>query len=263
MPVLAMASLLTLGGGFLALAQTAAEPETPKKDADGDGRRLVQRLPANLGRGIVGVFHRDSILPLAVGAVATGGASVLDRELRASINPHPGEGWGRAVGTASGAVWSGVLVASVFATGRISKDARFRATSYDLAEAALMNVVYFQSLKLIARRQRPNGANNQSFPSGHTSNAFALATITQTHYGWKAGAPAYLLAGVVGASRLKQDMHYLSDVVAGATLGYIVGRTVARVNSQPPAGGSRPAPAFNVSPMVAGQTRGLQVSVSF
>ena len=48
-----------------------------------------------------------------------------------------------------------------------------------------------------------------------------------------AAVPAYLLAGLVGASRLEQDKHHLSDVVAGAALGYIVGRTVVRVNGRP------------------------------
>ena len=38
---------------------------------------------------------------------------------------------------------------------------------------------------------------------------------------------------LVGVSRLQRNKHYLSDVLAGATLGYIVERTVVRVNGQP------------------------------
>jgi len=83
-------------------------------------------------------------------------------------------------------------------------------------------------LKLAVGRERPNGQDNKSFPSGHTSNAFAMAAVAERHYGWKLGVPAYVLAGVMGASRLHQDKHWLSDVVAGATLGYIVGRTVVK-----------------------------------
>jgi membrane-associated phospholipid phosphatase len=195
--------------------------------------------------------------------VATGGATVLDQEFRARINPEPNQGWGKAIGTAGGPIWGGVFVASMFATGRISGNERFRAASYDMVGAAVVNVVYFQSLKLIAQRQRPNGANKQSFPSGHASNAFALASVAEGHFGWKAGLPAYLLAGAVGASRIKQDKHYFSDVVAGAALGYIVGRTVVRVNSRPIASGAGPGATFSVSPIVAFEARGLRLTVNF
>ena len=262
LPLVALTSLVW-GGAMTAAAQGASEPEKPKPAATEDARRTVRRLPANLGRGIVGVFHRDTLMPLVIGGVATGGAWVLDEEMRDWINPDPGQGWGQTLETAGGPVWSGVFVASMFTAGRISKNTRFRAASYDLLDAAVMNVVYFQSIKLVAQRERPNGSNNQSFPSGHTSNAFALATVAERHYGWKVGVPAYLLAGAVGASRMKQDMHYFSDVVAGATLGYIVGRTVVRVNGRPLPEGSGKGAAFNMTPIVARHARGVRMSLSF
>jgi membrane-associated phospholipid phosphatase len=131
-----------------------------------------------------------------------------------------------------------------------------------MLDAAIVNFAYTEAIKLAVGRERPNGEDSQSFPSGHTSNAFALAAVVEGHYGWKLGVPAYLLAGFVGASRLEQDKHYLSDVVAGATLGYIVGRTVVRANSRPlehPGRGT----TLNVSPIVTRHARGLQVSVMF
>ena len=70
--------------------------------------------------------------------------------------------------------------------------------------------------------------NHLSFPSGHTSNSFLWATVVSRHYGWKAGIPAFAAASYVGASRIASRKHFLTDVVAGATLGYIVGRTVTR-----------------------------------
>ena len=62
------------------------------------------------------------------------------------------------------------------------------------------------------------------------STAFALATVAERHYGWKAGLPAYALAAGIGLSRIESNKHYLSDVIAGATIGTIVGRTVTRVD---------------------------------
>ena len=66
----------------------------------------------------------------------------------------------------------------------------------------------------------------------------------------------------MGASRIQQDKHYLSDVVAGATLGYIVGRTVVRVNGRPLEEGRRAA-SVQVSPMMARRTRGARLVVVF
>jgi membrane-associated phospholipid phosphatase len=72
--------------------------------------------------------------------------------------------------------------------------------------------------------------------------------------------PAYLLAGVVGASRIQQDKHHLSDVLAGATLGYIVGRTTVRVNNAPIEG---KRPIVTVSPILGRDTRGVMVAIVF
>lgn len=61
-----------------------------------------------------------------------------------------------------------------------------------------------------------------SFPSGHTMNAFAFASVVAL--GAPMLAPALLVVGVsVAASRVVLGMHYVSDVVVGAALGTIVG----------------------------------------
>lgn len=80
------------------------------------------------------------------------------------------------------------------------------------------------AMKLGFQRERPNHANKHSFPSGHTYSAFATATSLTYAYGWKAGVIAYPMATMIGFSRLADNYHWLSDVVAGAFLGYYVGR---------------------------------------
>ncbi len=50
--------------------------------------------------------------------------------------------------------------------------------------------------------------------------------MLQRHYGWKVGIPAYAVAGYIASSRLSEARHYLSDVVFGAAVGTLVGRTV-------------------------------------
>ena len=62
--------------------------------------------------------------------------------------------------------------------------------------------------------------------SGHSSSAFATATVLQRHYGWKAGVPAYALGSYVALARMSWNKHHATDVVMGAGLGIAAGRTV-------------------------------------
>jgi membrane-associated phospholipid phosphatase len=63
-------------------------------------------------------------------------------------------------------------------------------------------------------------AGSPSFPSGHTSNAFALATSVSLAYPkWYIIVPSYLWAGLVAYSRMDLGVHYPSDVLAGAVIG--------------------------------------------
>ena len=227
----------------------------------GDGRRTMGRLPANLGRSAIGVFHADNLVPFLVGGAGAAAGSFADDEVRDSVN-YSGSGWGRTFATAGGPMWGSMFAAGMFTAGRLSDHARFRAMTYDMVDAVIVNFGYSEVIKVAVGRERPNGENNRSFPSGHASNAFAIATVVERHYGWKLGVPAYVIAGVVGASRIQQDKHYVSDVVAGATLGYIVARTVVRVNSRPLEKGARVA-SFQVSPIVGWRTRGVRLVATF
>lgn len=76
------------------------------------------------------------------------------------------------------------------------------------------------SLKYSVDSERPNGSG-QSFPSGHTSIAFAGAEFIRKEYGWWWGAPSYLAASYVGWSRVETKNHWTSDVLAGAAIGIL------------------------------------------
>jgi len=75
------------------------------------------------------------------------------------------------------------------------------------------------ALKFTISKERPNGENNYSFPSAHTSVAFASAAFVKKRYGWEYGLPAYALAGYVGYTRIKANKHDGWDVLAGAAIG--------------------------------------------
>lgn len=66
---------------------------------------------------------------------------------------------------------------------------------------------------------RPDGSDRKSFPSGHTSVAFAAAGTIHNRHGWEAGLPAYLVASFVGLSRVEARKHRVGDVLVGAALG--------------------------------------------
>ena len=239
---------------------TVAPAENEPAPPEGDGRRTMGRLPANLGRGAIGVFHKDNLVPFLVGGAATGAASFADDSVRDSVS-NPDSGFGKTLEKGGG--WpAAVVVLGLFTGGRFAHGRRFRAATYDLANAAIVNFAYTELLKVTVQRERPDGSNKHSFPSGHASDAFTWATVFERHYGWKWGVPAYALAATMGYSRIVRDKHYLSDVVAGATLGYIVGRTVVRVNSKP-LGSGEGKKTLNVSPIVTRYARGLQMSLAF
>lgn len=74
---------------------------------------------------------------------------------------------------------------------------------------------------------RPNHANYEGFPSGHTSSAFSAAGYMQRRYGWKWRVPMSLLATLTGISRVVANKHTPVQVIAGAMLGFGVSYLVA------------------------------------
>ena len=96
-------------------------------------------------------------------------------------------------------------------------------------------------LKLATQRRRPDGTNRFSFPSGHTANAFAAARLVQRRYGNRVAFPLYAVGGFTAAGRVAGTRHYVSDVIAGATVGLIVGSSVSIGDQVRPDG--TPAPA--------------------
>ncbi|RKR85387.1 membrane-associated phospholipid phosphatase [Mucilaginibacter gracilis] len=79
-------------------------------------------------------------------------------------------------------------------------------------------------LKHSTNRLRPNGADNLSFPSGHTSTAFLGAEFLAQEYSQKSvwyGVAGYTIAATTGVFRLYNRDHWFSDVVAGAGFGIL------------------------------------------
>jgi undecaprenyl-diphosphatase len=91
-------------------------------------------------------------------------------------------------------------------------------------QALLLTTVSHISLAAIFQRERPNEKSDflpfpSSFPSGHASSAFAVAGSLAYSYGWAGAIPGYFFASGIALSRIKENRHWASDVVAGGFLG--------------------------------------------
>jgi hypothetical protein len=108
------------------------------------------------------------------------------------------------------------------ATGKTTKHRWQNIQS--LSEAYAATLLVTEGLKYSVRRMRPDGSDRLSFPSGHTSGSFAVAMVLQELYGYRVGIPAFTLAGVTGLQRIHANKHWLTDVLAGALLGSMIGK---------------------------------------
>ena len=137
------------------------------------------------------------------------------------------------------------LPAAVCVAGWIHRDKYAQSTALLGAEAIADSEVAAELLKLTTRRARPESllpnANfadtwtdsrsigGGGFPSGHTIAAFSIATVLSRRYGPKHPWAPYVLYGVaatIGMSRVTLSAHNVSDVFAGAALGYAISRFV-------------------------------------
>ncbi len=104
-----------------------------------------------------------------------------------------------------------------------SKNDAFTQTKY-LAIAGLANNLITFGLKRITDEERPNG-EDYSFPSGHTSNAFVMATVLHHEFidtsPWLAYS-GYAFATTTGVLRVLNNKHWVSDVLVGAGIGILV-----------------------------------------
>lgn len=211
-----------------AVEPDSANPYTANPYATTTADHELGHYAANLGRNLKGILGRGNMRPLLIGAGLALSGSLLDRRAEGYFDRHPYPGAGRTGARMGQTLVVAGLTAGLFGAGALSHEGRFHDATYDLSQAVLVNTAYTFALKNTIHRTRPDGSNALSFPSGHTSTAFAAATVLQSHYGKKVGIPAYGIASFIGASRMASKAHHLSDVVAGAGLGYLVGRTVVR-----------------------------------
>lgn len=93
----------------------------------------------------------------------------------------------------------------------------------ELAYTSMFTAQLTALIKNGVKRTRPNGDNDNSFPSGHASGSFAGASYFHFRYGLSWGLPMYVVATVISVQRVNVNAHYWTDVIAGAALGFTMG----------------------------------------
>ncbi|MCF6170776.1 MAG: phosphatase PAP2 family protein [Bacteroidales bacterium] len=153
-----------------------------------------------------------------------------------NVSKYVFEPWGSGL-------YPAVLLGGFYIYGLAADNHKARQIALGGAQVFVMTAVSTQIIKHLGHRHRPyndepanprlwegpfKGWEYTSFPSGHTSTAFALASFFSSVYKDKiwVGILSYGIATGVGLSRVYDNKHWASDVLAGAALGYAIGKTV-------------------------------------
>lgn len=188
---------------------------------------------------------------LITGGVVAGGiiAYTFDEEIYQFFHDNHSDGvdfaskyvfepWGRGI-------YPAILIGGFYVYGLSTKNMRSRQIALGATQSFVMSGITVQIVKMFTHRHRPynddppnsrlwegpfKGFEYNSFPSGHSITAFALASFFSSVYQDKiwVGILAYGIATGVGIQRLYAGEHWSSDVLIGAALGIGIGKTVFR-----------------------------------
>lgn len=160
-------------------------------------------------------------------------AQSLDFRILRSLNEQNRPAWDRGMTGISNSVYPAMplSVAGIWAHGYFTKDRGLMRNAGKSALTMGLSALVTAGLKVTVNRSRPavqypgeiiprTQTGRYSFPSGHTSSVFAMATsLSLTYRKWYVAVPSYLYAGLVGYSRMRLGVHFPTDILAGMLIG--------------------------------------------
>jgi len=203
---------------------------------------LVRKLALNIVLDEKDIFtsplhvnHHNALewlVPIAI----TGGLIVGDRRIAGLLENSRGQvAWGGRISNIGASYTLIPIVASSYVYGAWRDNAQAREIGVLGTETLVDSLIVVEVLKEIFRRDRPDDkhpgdfwAGGSSFPSGHAMESWSIASLLDHEFEHKkiVGITAYTLAGIVSAARIAARKHFASDVVAGGTMGWFIGRHV-------------------------------------
>ena len=214
---------------------------------------------SNLKQAFTKPFHMDAKdwLTTAKFVAVIGALSIVDRPVQQfgldmRENNRGLRGISRQI-TNFGGAYEAYTLGAIGAYGWLFKNQKMQTTTLLAVQSYITGAAVQGVVKFLTGRRRPLAVDrnmvtgnptflgpfqnirnaegkrlNGSFPSGHTTLAFAAATVYAMEYRNKPLIPvlAYTAASLIGLSRITENKHWATDVVAGAALGYLSGRQV-------------------------------------
>jgi membrane-associated phospholipid phosphatase len=183
-------------------------------------------------------FHanRHNALEWLVPMAATGALIAGDTHIANTFENSRGQvRWGGRISDIGAAYTLIPLVAGSYVYGVWRDNPKGREIGVLGTETLLDSLITVGVLKEVFRRNRPDEKNpgdfwggGTSFPSGHAIQVWSIASLLDHEYKHKkiVGITAYSLAAIVSAARIAAQKHFASDVVAGGTMGWFIGRYV-------------------------------------
>jgi membrane-associated phospholipid phosphatase len=240
------AALLFLAAATLVQAQSSGEDRRDLIYYPGDTENavpLTKKLLKNIWLDQKAIwtspFHvnRDEAIEWLGFTAITTGLVLTDRRTSKIFENSNGQVIGGNAASRLGASYTLTPeVAGFYLYGVLADNQKARETGVLGGEALIDSLIIVEVLKTAAGRNRPNATSKPgdfflggaSFPSGHSIESFALASVIAREYRNRKWVPwvAYGLAGVVGGARFAARQHYASDIFAGATMGYFLGKFV-------------------------------------
>jgi len=217
-------------------------------------------LGSDLKQAFTKPFHMSKHDWITTGkfALVAGGIALLDEPIQKNAlslrNHNPGlQNVSRYV-TNFGGMYEAYILGGLGAYGFVFKNDKMQTTTLLATQAYITGGAIESVLKFLTGRQRPyftdsaqvqaeptfhgplyktpkdpsGKRTNSSFPSGHTTVAFAAATVFAKEYGNKSfvGILSYSAATLIGLSRITENKHWATDVLSGAAIGYLTGKLV-------------------------------------
>ena len=246
--VLIICAAFVYGGNQSHAQDSATLPDEPglRFKAFSPVPTFVAADPGQVTRS--GGVHGKYLLPTAIVVGGTAGLIYADPHVMPYFRDHAKE-WDPFTDVFDPTITTAEVIAlpaSLLTAGYIRHDTREVNTAILAAEAYADSVVINLAIKAVSRRERPsdvppggnfedtffNGGQSplhgSSFPSGHSTAVWSVATIVAERYRHR-GKPwvpvlCYTMAATISFSRIADSAHFPSDVWLGSSLGYSIAK---------------------------------------